>query len=176
MINEKNKQPIRIALALSLIGLGVGALVVAIRRNAMTIGQAGIDLIKRFEGCRLESYQDSVGVWTIGYGHTQGVYAGQRITQEDAEALLRADLKSFSKKVSLLVGDKVNQQQFDALVSFAYNLGVGNLKSSTLLKRVLANPNDPDIETQFNKWVYAGGKILNGLVKRRQAEADLYFS
>lgn len=176
------KRPRAIALYLSLIGIGGAVIAFALKKAkekidemAMTIGNNGINLIKTFEGCRLESYQDSVGVWTIGYGHTQGVYAGQRITQEEAEALLRADLKEFSKQVSALVGGNlVNQNQFDALVSFAYNLGVRNLKSSTLLKKVKSNPNDPTIADEFGRWVYAGGKKLTGLVRRRESEAKLY--
>ncbi|MCQ2232128.1 MAG: lysozyme [Paludibacteraceae bacterium] len=170
-----NYIPLLTALSLSLIGLGGAVLAVANkRRNDMTIGIDGINLIKHFEGCRLESYQDSVGVWTIGYGHTQGVFAGQRITQADAEALLRQDLANFSKSVSNIVPSNVSQNQFDALVSFAYNLGVKNLKTSTLLKKVKDNPNDPTIADEFGRWVYAGGKKLTGLVRRRESEAKLY--
>lgn len=171
------EHPLLTAFSLSLICLGGAVVVVATKRsNAMKVGSKGIALIKEFEGCKLESYRDSVGVWTIGYGHTQGVYAGQKISQQEADRLLEQDVNNFAKKVSLLVGGGVNQNQFDALVSFAYNCGIGNLTKSTLLKLVLKNPNDPNIRGEFAKWKYAGGKVLQGLVRRREAEANLYFT
>ena len=99
----------------------------------------------------------------------------QPITEEYAVQLLSTMLDTFEKAVDSFCRDDINQDQFDALVSFAYNLGNGSLKSSTLLKKVNANPNDPTIRDEFMKWVNAGGKKLPGLIRRRQAEADLYF-
>ena len=142
----------------------------------MKITNEGINLIKKFEGLRLEAYLCPAGVWTIGYGHTKGVKKGQVITQLEADNLLKEDLSSFEKGVTSLIKSNINQNQFDSLVSFAYNLGLSNLKSSTLLKKVNANPNDRTIVDEFIKWIYAGGKPLEGLKRRRQAEAYLYFS
>lgn len=142
-----------------------------------TINSKGLALVKEFEGLRLKAYLCPAGVWTIGYGTTRGVTAGMVITKEEAEALLKADLKLFEDGVTKLTKTvKLNSNQFSALVSFAYNLGLGALKSSTLLKRVLANPYDADIDAQFRKWVYAAGVILPGLIKRRAYESKLYFT
>lgn len=133
----------------------------------MKTSQTGINLIKKFEGCVLHAYKDPVGVWTIGYGHTVGVKSGQKITQAQAEKFLKDDLKIYEKGVT----DskiKVNQNQFDALVSFAYNCGVGSLK--TLLSgRTLNQVSDALL--LYNK---AGGRVLQGLVNRRKAEKDLF--
>ena len=142
----------------------------------MKITKEGINLIKKFEGLRLEAYLCPAGVWTIGYGHTKGVKKGQVITQLEADNLLKEDLSSFEKGVTSLIKSNINQNQFDSLVSFAFNLGLANLKSSTLLKKVNANPNDITIVDEFIRWIYAGGKPLEGLKRRRQAEAYLYFS
>ena len=137
----------------------------------------GIELIKICEGVELTAYICPAGVWTIGYGHTKGVKAGMKITLQEAEDLLVRDLKIFEDGVTRYTKSvKLTSNQFSALVSFAFNLGLGALKGSTLLKRVLANPNDPDIERQFKKWVYAGGRVLTGLIKRRAAESKLYFA
>ncbi|MFA5715356.1 MAG: lysozyme [Candidatus Paceibacterota bacterium] len=141
----------------------------------MTTSQRGIDLIKHFEGLRLEAYQDSVGVWTIGYGHTENVYPGRVIDEYGADILLKDDLKRFEAGIDKLALS-INQNQYDALVSFAFNLGLGNLSKSTLLKKVRVNPNDPTIADEFVKWIRAGGKVLPGLLTRRKAEAVLYFS
>ena len=142
----------------------------------MKITNEGINLIKKFEGLRLEAYLCPAGVWTIGYGHTKGVKKGQVITQLEADNLLKEDLSSFEKGVTSLIKSNINQNQFDSLVSFAFNLGLANLKSSTLLKKVNSNSNDRTIVNEFIKWIYAGGKPLEGLKRRRQAEAYLYFS
>lgn len=142
----------------------------------MEITNEGINLIKEFEGLELKAYLCPAGVWTIGYGHTKGVKKGQVITQLEADNLLKEDLSSFEKGVTRLIKSNINQNQFDALVSFAFNLGLTNLKSSTLLKKVNSNPDDRTIVDEFIKWIYAGGKQLEGLKKRRQAEAYLYFS
>ena len=140
----------------------------------MNISQDGINLIKNFEGCRLEAYQYSAGVWTIGYGHTgSDVYKGLTITQEKAESLLKSDLIVHCNNVEKLVKVKLNQNQFDSLVSFEYNTGYGNFSSSTLLK--LLNKGDyAGAAGQFERWVYAGGKVLAGLQKRRKAEKELF--
>lgn len=142
----------------------------------MKTSQKGIDLIKEFEGCCLKAYLDVVGVKTIGYGHTKDVVMGTRITEQIAEELLKADLSDTEQVVSRLVRRKLTQYQFDALVSFVYNLGESNLLKSTLLKKVKINPNDPSIAMEFGKWIHAGGKVLNGLIRRRAAEAELYFT
>lgn len=146
--------------------------------NNMKTSQNGINLIKKFEGVKLNAYQDSVGVWTIGYGHTSGVKKGQIITEKQAENFLKSDLEKVENqlKVALPMGFALKQNQFDALVSFIFNLGIGRFKSSTLCKKLQANANDSSIKTEFNKWVYAGGKVLSGLVSRRKAESELYFS
>lgn len=140
----------------------------------MKTSQQGVDLIKAHEGFRLNAYLCPAGVPTIGYGHTKDVKLGDKITSEQAEKFLIEDLvtaENEANKHNL----NINQNQFDALVSFIFNVGVGNFRKSTLLKRLKANPNDTDIEVQFNRWIYGGGKILPGLVKRRKAEAELYF-
>ena len=139
----------------------------------MNISETGIQLIKKFEGCALKAYKCPAGIWTIGYGHTYGVKEGQTITKKEAEAFLRQDLLTFETFVSNLVTVAINQNQFDALVSFCYNLGPGNLRSSTLLKRINAGDFNGAAE-QFDRWVYANGKKLSGLVKRRAAEKALF--
>lgn len=135
----------------------------------MKTSQKGIDLIKRFEGCRLTAYQDSVKVWTIGYGHTSGVKSGMKITQAQAEDYLRADLATFEKAVNKITQEQgFNQNQFDALVSFAYNCGVGNLNKLCIGRTKL------EIGSKMLLYNKAGGKVLDGLTKRRQAEYALY--
>lgn len=147
----------------------------------MTPSKNCIDLIKKFEGFRSESYQDSVGVWTVGYGSTmwpdgKKVQPGQRMTIQEAEAVMTWELTRKGKEIlSGLPTTIINQNQYDALISFAYNLGVGALLKSTLFKKLKVNPNDPSIRTEFMRWVNAGGKRLTGLVGRREAEANLYF-
>ena len=133
----------------------------------MKTSQTGINLIKKFEGCVLHAYKDPVGVWTIGYGHTVGVKDGQKITQKQAETFLKEDLKIYEKGVTDSKV-KINQNQFDALVSFAYNCGVGSLK--TLLSgRTLNQVSDALL--LYNK---AGSRVLQGLVNRRKAEKELF--
>lgn len=144
----------------------------------MTVSQKGIDLIKQFEGLRLKAYQDSVGVWTIGYGtirYPDGtkVKKGDVITQQMAESLLVDDV---NRRAAAIGPIKVSQNQFDAIVSFCYNLGLGAWNKSTLRKKIIQDRNDPTIRDEFMKWVNAGGKRLPGLVRRRKQEADLYFS
>jgi lysozyme len=139
----------------------------------MEISQVGINLIKSFEGCRLTSYQDVVGVWTIGYGHTSGVRSGQTITQQQADDLLKSDLASFGNQVTDLVHVPLNQYQFDALVSFCYNVGVHAFATSTLLQMLNAKDYN-GASNQFDLWVHAKGKVIQGLVTRRKAEKSLF--
>lgn len=138
-----------------------------------TIGKAGLALIKRFEGYRLAAYQCAAGVWTIGYGHTYGVRKGQTITQAQAEEYLRQDLRKFENYVNnpayVPQTAQLNQNQFDALVSFAFNLGQGNLKKVCAGGRSLAQ-----ISAAMPKYCKAGGKTLQGLVKRRAEEVALF--
>jgi GH24 family phage-related lysozyme (muramidase) len=139
----------------------------------MITSQVGVNLIKSFEGCVLHSYRDAVGVLTIGYGHTGNVKDGQTITQTQAEELLKGDLKRFEDGVNSLVKVKLNQNQFDALVSFSYNVGVGALKTSDLLEKL--NKGDyTGASSEFARWCHAGGKVLKGLVLRREAERVLF--
>ncbi|POZ61943.1 lysozyme [Chromobacterium alticapitis] len=136
----------------------------------------GINLIKQFEGLKLTAYQDSVGVWTIGYGHTgPDVKPGLTISNDQAEQLLRQDLARFEQGIGNQVKVAINQNQFDALVSFSYNLGLGNLQSSTLL-RLLNQGDYQGAAGQFPLWDKAGGKVLPGLQKRRQAEQALFLT
>ena len=118
----------------------------------------------------LEAYQDSVGVWTIGYGHTKGVYEGMTITQDEAEQMLLEELVEYEGYVERYVKVPLNQEQFDALVVWVYNLGPTNFKNSTLLKR-LNESNFEDVPNQIKRWDKAGGQQLAGLTKRRAAEA-----
>ena len=142
----------------------------------MEISQKGIDLIKHFEGFRAKPYLCPAGVWTIGYGTTRGVTAATPpVTEEEAEALLRKDVAGFEKQLSQFLPTTLAQNQYDAIVSFVYNLGVAAFKTSTLFRVIATFPNDnARIRAEFGRWVHAGGKKLDGLVKRRAAEADLY--
>ena len=142
----------------------------------MKTSEKGKSLIKKFEGLSLNAYQDSVGVWTIGYGHTgTDVYAGLTITKEQAENLLEQDIAKHETPVQNM-GVELSQNQFDALVSFVFNMGVGAFRTSTLYKKVSANPNDTAIADEFRKWIYAGNIKLNGLVSRREKEIEMYFA
>ena len=146
----------------------------------MNLNKAGKELIKSFEGCKLVSYQCSAGKWTIGYGNTYfddgtPVKPGDRITQDKAEQLFDLIVGNFSDKVANLVKTILTDNQFSALVSLAYNIGIGNVQKSTLIRKVNFNPNDPTIRAEFLKWNKAGGKVLSGLTRRREAEAKLYF-
>jgi lysozyme len=146
----------------------------------MKTNEKGIKLLHDFEGLRLNAYLCPAKVWTIGYGNTRyedgsPVKQGDVITKQRAESLFNNIVTTFERGVKRLVTRTLTDNQFSALVSFAYNLGVGNLQRSTLLRKVNANPNDPTIRDEFMKWTRAGGKELPGLVRRRKAEADLYF-
>jgi lysozyme len=140
----------------------------------MKTSQAGIDLIKSFEGCKLRAYQDSVGIWTIGVGHTgPDVCAGVTVSDQEAISLLQMDLHEAEEAVDRLVTAPLNQNEFDALVSFTFNLGEGNLKKSTLLK-YLNQMRYEDAANEFPRWNRAGGQILPGLTRRREAEKRLF--
>ena len=136
-----------------------------------------IDLIKQFEGFRPEAYQDSVGVWTIGYGTTiingQPVKQGMTITQDQALQLVQQEVNKLWSKIESILKVKINDNQMNALVDFAYNLGFGSLKNSTLMRLVNESKFD-EAANQFPRWVYAGGKVLPGLVRRREAERQLF--
>jgi len=138
--------------------------------------QAGVQLIKSFEGCRLTAYKDAIGVLTIAFGHTgPDVTPGKTITQAEADQLLAQDLAKFEKGVEALVKSNINDNQFAALVSFSYNCGLMNLQKSTLLR--LTNAGDfAGASKEFLKWTKAGGKELAGLVRRRQAEQVLFLT
>ena len=139
----------------------------------MKTGSKGIDLIKHFEGCELEAYKCPAGVWTIGYGHIKGVKEGMTITEHQAEEMLKSELNEYEGYINNLVTAELNQNQFDAMVSWVYNLGGGNLSASTLLK-VLNAGDYAGVPAQMMRWNKAGGKVLEGLTRRRQAEADLF--
>lgn len=144
------------------------------------ISQKGINLIKKYEGLRLDAYLCPAKVPTIGYGHTgtvdgKPVKIGMVITEKKAEELLRKDLECFENGVCNCVKVPLTQGQFDALVSFSYNLGIGSLQDSTLLK-LLNQKKYEDAAEQFERWVKAGGRTLEGLVKRRRAEKTLFLS
>lgn len=135
----------------------------------MKTSKKGIDLIKSFEGCRLTAYKCPAGVWTIGYGHTAGVKSGQIITQEQADAYLASDLEKYERYVEE-TGLQLNQNQFDALVSFAYNCGNGNLKT------LIRNRSLEQIAEALLLYNKANGKVLSGLTRRRKAERNLFLS
>lgn len=141
----------------------------------MRTSQRGINLIKAHEGLRLEAYRCPAGVFTIGYGHTAGVRRGDVIDRRKAEQLLADDLKKFEAVVNRECPG-VNQNQFDALVSFTFNVGTANFMKSTLLKCVKANPGNVNIRHEFSRWNKANGTVLSGLIRRRREEAELYFS
>lgn len=139
--------------------------------NDLTYSKSGLRLTERFEGDVLTAYQDQRGVWTIGYGHTAGVRPGETITQQQAIAYLEADIATAAQCVNESVTVKLTQPQFDALVDFAFNVGVGNFLRSTLLRDVNAG-RFPAALAQFDLWDYCGGVVDAGLLRRRQAEAE----
>ena len=144
----------------------------------MRVNQAGIELIKSFEGCRLRAYVDTVGVWTIGYGHTSmagppKVVPGMRITEDEAEEILKRDVEKFANKIKPLIKVELNDNQFSALVSFAYNVGPGAFKRSSVL-RAVNNRDFENVPRYLLRWVKAGGRVLRGLVRRRKAEGKLF--
>jgi len=148
----------------------------------MKLSQAGINLIKKFEGFRGTAYKCPAGVWTIGYGNTyytdnKRVKQGDTITEQKATELLASLAnKNYALPVDKMTRDDITQNQFDALVSLTYNIGVGNFQKSTVLRLVNKNPQDPKIADAFMMWDKAGGKVLPGLVRRRKEEARVYFT
>lgn len=139
----------------------------------MKISQKGIDLIKKFEGCKLAVYRDSVGIPTIGYGHTKGVKMGMTITQAQADKFLHEDLIPCEQTLNKL-GVNLAQNEFDALCSWIFNLGSGAFNSSTMKRYIMANKSDEEITDQLIKWHNAGGKPLLGLKRRRVEEANMF--
>ena len=139
----------------------------------MKTSQYGIDLIKHFEGCELKAYKCPAGVWTIGYGHTKGVQEGDEWSESHANHMLEVELEEYEGYVDKYVTAPLGQNQFDALVSWTYNLGGGNLSASTMLKVLNAGEYD-EVPNQMLRWNKAGGKVLEGLNSRRQAEADMF--
>tara|TARA_R100001440_G_scaffold66831_3_gene87975 strand:+ start:3379 stop:3822 length:444 start_codon:yes stop_codon:yes gene_type:complete len=139
----------------------------------MKISEEGISLIKKFEGCELEAYQDSVGVWTIGYGHTKDVKEGDKINKDEATHLLAEEMPEYEGYINDMVKVELTQCQFDGLVCWVYNLGPTNLKESTLLK-VLNEKKYNEVPGQMRRWNKAGGEVLKGLIRRREAESLLF--
>ena len=148
----------------------------------MTLNKEAYLLITKHEGLSLKPYLCPAKIPTIGYGNTyysdgkKVTLLDKEITKEEAFNMFKEVVNRFAKRVDALVTSNINQNQFNALVSFTYNVGTGNFSSSTLLKKVNKNPNDLSIKDEFLKWNKAGGKVINGLTNRRNEEADLYFS
>ncbi len=140
----------------------------------MTTTEILLEKLMEMEGCRLEAYKDAAGVPTIGYGHTKNVRMGDRITQYWAKEMLREDIEEAEWQVKELNVART-EGQLDALVSFAFNLGIGRLTRSTLLKTIRKGGSKAQITKEFKRWVYADGKQLPGLVKRREWEAKRFF-
>jgi GH24 family phage-related lysozyme (muramidase) len=141
----------------------------------MKISDQGLELIMQFEGCRLSAYHDAVGVPTIGYGRTHGVKMGDHVTHEQAEQYLLEDVEDFEHCVNKIFPEGLMQGEFDALVSFSFNLGCGALRRSTLARK-LAHGDNRGAADEFPKWCHAGHRKLKGLVRRRKAERDLFLS
>lgn len=144
--------------------------------NDLTYSTKGLALTEQFEGCRLTAYQDQVGVWTIGYGHTgPDVKPGMTITSAQAQDLLAQDVQGATACVNNVVAVKLTQEEFDALVDFVFNLGAGAFSGSTMLRRLNAG-DFTGAAAQFDLWDRAGGAVVAGLLRRRQEEADLFSS
>ncbi len=141
----------------------------------MQVSKRGLDLIKKYEGFSPIAYLCPANVWTIGYGHTGGVQQGDVITSEDAEELLKLDVAKFGQWVLKLIKVPLNQKEFDALVSFTFNLGAGALQRSTLRMKLNRGEYE-EAADEFLKWVRAGGKVMPGLINRRNAERSLFLS
>ena len=148
----------------------------------MILDNKGYLFITKHEGLRLKPYLCPAKIPTIGYGNTyysdgkRVTLLDKDITKQQAFEMFKEIANRFAKRVDELVTSNINQNQFNALVSFAYNVGTGNFASSTLLKKINKNPNDLTLKAEFLRWNKAGGKVLNGLTNRRNEEADLYFS
>jgi lysozyme len=139
----------------------------------MKISEEGKSLIKKFEGCELEAYKCAAGVWTIGYGHIKTAVEGMKIDQATANELFDEEMGEYETYVNTAVTVPLSQNQFDALVSWVFNLGNGNLNASTMLK-VINSGDHAGVPAQIKRWNKAGGKVLEGLIRRREAEALLY--
>jgi len=151
----------------------IGQLLQIQRTKSMNISQEGLGLIKKFEGCELEAYVCAAGVWTIGYGSTKGIKEGDSISQEEADNLLLHEMDEYEGYINDYVTVDLDQNQFDSLVSWVFNLGPANLKASTMLK-VLNNKEYEEVPNQMKRWNKAKGKVLEGLIRRREAEALLF--
>lgn len=139
----------------------------------MGISEEGKNLIKKFEGCELDAYKCAAGVWTIGYGHIKTAVEGMKIDQATANELFDEEIAEYENYVNTAVNVPLSQNQFDALVSWVFNLGNGNLNASTMLK-VINSGDHAGVPAQIKRWNKAGGKVLDGLIRRREAEALLY--
>lgn len=140
----------------------------------MNVSDILINKLKAFEGYRSKAYRCAAGVWTCGYGHTHGVTPRTTCTESQAEAWLRSDIQPIERFLSSIPEITKTQGRFDACADFCYNLGIGAFKASTLFKRIQRNDTPEAIQAEFLKWVYAGGKQLAGLKKRRQWEAQRF--
>ena len=140
----------------------------------MITGEKGINLIKEFEGCKLTAYLCPAGVWTIGYGHTDKVKKGDKISQDKAEELLKQDLAKYEEALNSY-GFVLDQNKFDALISFMFNIGISAFRTSTMFK-YLRNNHYVAASEQFNKWVYVNHRPSKGLERRREAEKALFLS
>ena len=141
----------------------------------MKVSDIFLEKLMEMEGCRLAAYRDAAGVPTIGYGHTAGIRMGDRISQQQAKALLRQDVEAVMRQVRALDVART-EAQLEALTSFAFNLGIARLRSSTLLKVIRQGGSKQAIQREFKRWVYAGGRKLSGLVNRREWEASHFFA
>ena len=139
----------------------------------MNISEEGLSLIKKFEGCELKAYRCAANVLTIGYGTTKGVTEDMEITKEEAESILKEEMHEYEGYINDMVKVPLKQNQFDSMVSWVFNLGSTNLYSSTLLKK-LNNSEYDEVPAQIKRWNKAGGKVLDGLIRRREAEALLF--
>ena len=146
----------------------------------MKVNAEGYALLKRFEGCILKAYKCPAGVWTIGFGNTfyedgTKVKEGDVITQKRADELAKFIVEQFANSIREMIKQPLNENQFSACVSLAYNIGTGGFKKSSVLRKLNANPLDASIADSFRLWNKGGGVILKGLVRRREAEIELYF-
>tara|TARA_B100000282_G_scaffold286188_1_gene252453 strand:+ start:307 stop:798 length:492 start_codon:yes stop_codon:yes gene_type:complete len=156
-----------------MLGCGSAMLPHFFQEKQMKISNNGLELIKHFEGCVLNAYKCPAGVWTIGYGHTKDVQPGDEWSESHADHMLEVEMEEYEGYVNNSVTAPINQDQFDALVSWVYNLGGGNLNASTMLKVLNAGQYE-EVPAQMMRWNKAGGKVLEGLTRRRQAEANLF--
>jgi lysozyme len=146
----------------------------------MKVNAEGYALLKKFEGCVLKAYKCPAGVWTIGFGNTfyedgTKVKEGDVITQQRADELAKYIVEQFATSIRAMIKQPLNENQFSACVSLAYNIGTGGFKKSSVLRKLNVNPTDPTIADSFRLWNKGGGVVLKGLVRRREAEIALYF-